>query len=116
MQEGEIMTLEVILAILLLIGEIRVVSLLLNRETGAFYLIVGSELLRWEELSELDKQKTSVPIPGETEVQALGVILALLLLTGEVQVASLLLNREVGLFYYGIGGELFHWKESAPQL
>ena len=102
--------LEIILALMLLIDEIHVVSIILNRETGLFYLTVGSELFRWKSPSAVEQQQPTVIVPEAGESGILGIILALLLLIDEVRVASIILNREAGLFYYAIGGELFRWK------
>jgi hypothetical protein len=109
-EEPETGVLEVILALLLLAGEIHVASLLLNRLTGLFYLTVGGELLRWDEPAGQNlPQPDELPLPQPMEV--LDVLLALLLLAGEIRVVSLLLNREEGLFYYALGSRWLRWKE-----
>lgn len=110
MEEWDVEPLELVLALLLLSGGIHVVSLILNRETGLFYLLVGDEVFRWNELNESGKEQLSIPIHRELTGPVLESGLALLLLIGVVHVASLILNREVGLFYFGIGGDIFRWK------
>jgi len=112
MEEWDAPVLETGVAILLLLGGIRVALLQLNKETGRFYFLVGSEFFRWSETGA-GGQDLVIPMPAEQKVKILGIILALLLLTGQAHVASVLFNREVGLFYFGVGSEFFRWKSAA---
>ena len=75
-----------------------------------FYLAVDNELFCWE-VKRIRQSTNSYRDFIRKKGTILELILTILLLAGEVRVTTLLLNREEGLFFHAIGGELFRWKE-----